>query len=71
MIHVKPNMKRKQYLKNLVSKEKHLASLSSKGHQSLLSNEPEKWMKAVKLFLEKKIIKAIFLMLTLVPGYTI
>jgi alpha-beta hydrolase superfamily lysophospholipase len=37
---------------NLASKEKQLAIYNESGHQSLLKNEPEKWMKTVNFFLK-------------------
>lgn len=38
---------------NLGSKEKQLAIYNASGHQSLLTNEPEKWVNTVKVFLQK------------------
>jgi len=39
--------------KNLGTQQKHLLIYNNSGHESLLRNEPEKWLGSVKSFLEK------------------
>ena len=43
----------KTVFNNLASKQKRLVVYEQSGHQSLLNNEPQKWMSSVKRFLEK------------------
>lgn len=41
--------------KNLSSKQKQLVIYNNSGHQSLLKNEPERWINSVKLFLNNNL----------------